>query len=203
MIDVAHERLRVGVSQNRMRDVSAEPSGEEVLNGAARMTSDTVSTRVLAMSRTPGGEVLVLIRRLAATGLLAGVGYSMFSTASQGRCPGGITHDGSFIDRLGNPTDVAPSCIEMTLRPSPVVYLVLALIVVVAVSRATRAESEAAALRTLSWAGLTVILAAVVAVVLAQLSFISIPLEDWDGTGLPPIPDWLAVDVAVSPMQGG
>ena len=167
------------------------------------MTSDTVSTPVLVTPRMPGGEVLVLIRRLVVTGLLAGLGYSMFSTAGQGRCPGGITHDGRFIDRLGNPTDVAPSCIEMTLRPSPVVYLVLALIVVVAVSRATRAENETAALRTLSWAGPAVILAAVVAVVLAQLSFLSIPLENWDGTGIPPIPGWLAVDASVSPMQGG
>ena len=168
------------------------------------MPSDTISARLPAMSTLPGPEVLVLVRRLVLTALVAGVGYALFSTASQGRCPGGISADGSFVDRLGNPTEVVPSCINLTLRPNPLVYLVLALIVVWAVTAAARnAHDEAAALRVLGWAGPAVILLAILAVALTMVTFFSISLESWDGTSVPSIPAWLAVDVEITPMEGG
>ncbi|MPV90318.1 hypothetical protein GB882_16715 [Georgenia ruanii] len=147
--------------------------------------------------------MLVLVRRLIVTAFVAGFGYSILSTGSQGYCPGGMDADGGFVDRFGNPTDIAPSCIAMTLRPSPVVYLLLALVVVWATIRAVqRANDAAAALRALSWAGPTVILLAVGAIVVTQTAFFSIPLANWDGTSAPPVPGWLAVDVVISPMQG-
>lgn len=169
------------------------------------MPSDTVSTPVAEAPQKLLDEVLALVRRLVVTALLAGVGYSVASSASQGYCPGGFDADGGFVDRLGQRTEVAPSCINMTLRPSPVVYLVLALIVVWAVSSsARRMNDRSVALAVLRWAGPTVVLVAVLAVVLTHVAFFSIPLESWDpGAGAPTVPDWLAVDIFIRPMQNG
>lgn len=166
------------------------------------MPSDTISARLHAVPTLPGREVLVLVRRLIITALIAGVGYSVLSTASQGRCPGGVGADGTFVDRLGNTTEVVPSCITLTLRPNPLIYLVLALVVVWAVTGVAQdSQDEAAALRTLERAGATVIVLAILAVALTMAAFFSISLESWDGTSAPPIPGWLVVDVAIVPIQ--
>lgn len=39
------------------------------------------------------------------------------------------------------------------------------------------------------------------ALVMTFVAFGSIPFDRWDGTGTPPIPGWLSVDVAVAPMS--
>lgn len=161
-------------------------------------SSDTINVRQSVVFIDP---VLVLVRRLIITALIAAVGYSVFSTASQGYCPGGVRADGTLIDRLGNPTEVVPACITMTLRPSPLVYLVLALIVARAVTRAVQVERDEA-LRVLGRAGPTVIITTVFAVVLTMAAFFSISLESWDGATAPPIPGWLVIDVVITPMQG-
>ena len=166
------------------------------------MPSDTTGVKPPEVSTMPGSEVIVPVRRLIITALVAAIGYSMFSTASRARCPGGVSSDGGFIDEFGKSTEVAPSCISMTLHPSPLVYLVLALIVVWAVTRIARGRDEATVLRVLSWTGPTVILVTILAIVLSRAAFSSIPIEYWDGTSDLPVPGWLHVDVVIAPMEG-
>lgn len=166
------------------------------------MPSDTTGVELSEVSTVPGREVLVLVRRLIVTALIAAVGYSLFSTGSQARCPGGFNADGGFIDEFGKASEVAPLCISITMRPSALVYLVLALIVVWAVTKTVQKDwDEAAALRILGWAGPTVILVAVLAIVLSWAAFSSIPIESWDGTSDLSIPSWLDVDVVITSME--
>lgn len=164
----------------------------------------TISGQLPAHAVMPGGRVLDEVRRLVVTALVAGVGYSFFTSAGQGRCVGGVDADGGFVDRYGQQTDAVPACIDLTLRPSPVVFLVLAAIVAWVVTRVVRrATDEDAALRIIGRAGPAVIVAAIVSVVLSQVVFSAIPLEGWDGTGTPVVPGWLSVDVVISPMSTG
>lgn len=165
------------------------------------MPIDTINVRPPAAPTAGPRAALVMVRRLVITALVSGVGYSWFSTASQSYCPGGTSADGGFVDRHGNPTEVVPSCITLTLRPSPLVYLVLALIVAWAVARAAQNAQEAVAHRVLGRACGIVVITAVLAVVLTVAAFLSISLEGWDETRTPPIPGWLVVDVVITPMQ--
>ncbi|KAE8766122.1 hypothetical protein [Georgenia thermotolerans] len=165
------------------------------------MPSETTSARAYPISCAPRGEVRARVRRLVVTAVIAGFAYSGLSTASYGSCLGGTSADGGFADRFGNPTDVVPTCIDMALRPSGALYLLLALIVLGAVVRALQyAHDEAAALRALDLAGAIVIVVALGAAAVAQASFFSISFDSWDGTSTPPIPRWISVDVVVSPM---
>jgi hypothetical protein len=117
-------------------------------------------------------------------------------------CPGGKTADGGFTDAFGRSTEVTPPCISIAMRPSTLVYLVLALIVVWALTKVNqKARDETAAVRILGWAGPTVILVAILAIVLSHVSIFSIPIQRRDGTGDLPIPGWLNVDVVISSMH--
>lgn len=174
------------------------------MSGGDVMPSDTVSARLPDVVMRSDHQILVLVRRLVVTTVLSGLGYSLLTTASRGWCPGGIASDGSFVDRFGNTTEFAPACINLTLGPSPVVFLVLALVVLWAVTRVCRnPQDEAAALRDLTRAAGGVVVLTVLAVVLTTAAFSSISLESWDGSTVPQLPGWLAVDVTITPMQTG
>lgn len=167
------------------------------------MPNDTTDVEVDERATPQVGEVLSLVRGLIVWTLVAGFCYSMFSTASQGRCFGGTGSDGGFIDAAGHPTDTAPLCVTMTLRPSLLVYLMLALVVVWAVTRAARlSHRPEAAAADLHRGTIVVVLLAVLAAGVAMSSFRSPALDRWDGTGTPPIPGWISVDVSVRPMSG-
>jgi hypothetical protein len=171
--------------------------------GGIEMPNDTVDVRAPEAPMAQARETLVLARRLVVRAFLAGLGYSVLSVAGRGRCYGGIRADGGYLDRLGHATDAPPSCIVMTLHPSPVVYLILTVAVVWALSRSTRPGlGGAPAVRTLRRAARGVIVLALVAAGMAMAAFMSIPLDRWDGTGTPPIPGWLVVDVDTTPMNG-
>lgn len=151
----------------------------------------------------PGSVVIARIRRLLYVALAAGVLYSMFVSASKSGCPGGITDTGAFIDANGQPTDIAPVCVNMTLRPSPLVLIAIAAIVLWAIDRVLRrADTEASAVRILDRAALAIMIAAAVSVVIAQVWFALTPLYGLDGAGtyLWPFP-FGSVDLQTSPMS--
>ncbi|MDE0546138.1 hypothetical protein [Microbacterium sp. C7(2022)] len=152
----------------------------------------------------PGAAVIARIRRLLIVAVTAVAGYAMFMTASKGYCPGGITGDGRFLDAAGNPTDLAPSCISMTLQPSGLVYLALAAIVIGALTRVlNRAGDESSAVRILDRAAAIVAIVAVASVIISQVWFSLIPITSWDGTGtfVYPFP-FGSVEMTTSPMTG-
>lgn len=77
-------------------------------------------------------------------------------------------------------------------------------VVLWAVTRVCRnPQDEAAALRDLTRAAGGVVVLTVLAVVLTTAAFSSISLESWDGSTVPQLPGWLAVDVTITPMQTG
>jgi hypothetical protein len=150
----------------------------------------------------PGAAVIARIRRLISVTVVAGVLYCVFLGASKGGCAGGITGDGGFLDANGDLTDLAPSCVSMSLRPSPLMLLVLAGMVLFALRRVLRrAGDEASAIRILDRTALAVLLVAAVSVVIAQVWFGLIPMYGIgdSGTYIWPFP-FATVDFVTSPM---
>lgn len=156
-----------------------------------------------ALSTLPGAAVIRRIRRLLIWAIGAGVVYGTFGTASRGSCPGGFTGDGGFIDANGDATAVAPQCVQLNLRPSGIVFVVIAVIVIWAITRVLRqATDEAAAMRILDRAVIVIVTGVAAWMVLTLVSFLSIPLDQWDGSA----PFWFdftlgVVEVDQSPMQ--
>lgn len=149
-----------------------------------------------------GQRLVARIRRVLLTALLAALLYPAFMTASKGSCAGGVDGEGGFIDGTGRPIDQAPLCVQLELRPSPLVYVGLALLVWLALGRAMKESDEAGALKTLDrsalWAGCWVL----VAVVVSQVWFWLIPVDTLT-TGsfsvMSPFPFGL-IDVSTSPL---
>lgn len=166
------------------------------------MTQSDLAAVAPSVSLLPGAAVVARIRRLVVAALIAGVGYATFAAASRAYCPGGFSADGGFVDAAGDPTDVAPQCISVTLRPSPLVLIAIAVIVVWALHAVLRrAADEASALRILDRATLIVAIVAVASLVISQVWFALIPITEWFDTGVLvfPFPFGL-VDMVVGPM---
>ena len=150
----------------------------------------------------PGTEIIARIRRLLVVGVLAALGYAAFMSASKGYCPGGIG-DGGFIDAAGDPTDVAPRCVNLTLGPSPLIFAVIVGIAFWALTRVLRrAVDVPSAIRVVDRAAAAIAILAVASVVISQSWFALIPITDWDGTGsfFYPFP-FGSVDMVISSTQ--
>lgn len=157
------------------------------------------------LSTLPGAAILRRTRSLLFCALGAAFAYSVLSFASKGGCPGGVTGDGGFVDADGRATEIAPNCVNVTLQPSAIVFYAIALIVLVAITRVLRkADSEAAALRTLDRAAILLVAITAVWLVITHVSFVMIPLEQWDGGEFFPIPFTFGdVEIEITPMQRG
>ncbi|RLQ81556.1 hypothetical protein D9V28_13335 [Mycetocola zhadangensis] len=152
----------------------------------------------------PGAAIVARVRRLLIVAVGALLGYSVLASASSGFCPGGVNSDGGFLDASGAAVDAAPLCVQLTLRPSVVVYLAVAGIVLFALGRVLRtAEDEHSARRILDRAALLVMATVVACVVISQVWFAMLPITEWDGTGtfVYPFP-FGSVDMVTTPMTG-
>lgn len=168
----------------------------------SHMTTGERITAPSAASLLPGGVIIARIRQLVSAAIAAGVLYSVFTSAGKSGCLGGVTGSGGFLDANGTPTDVVPDCVNLALRPSPLLLLLLAVIVLMALGRVLRrAESEASALRVLDRATVIVIALAAASVLIAQVWFALIPLSGigGEGTYIWPFP-FGSVDFQRSPM---
>ena len=140
-------------------------------------------------------------RTLVLWAMIAAVLYSTL-VSSKGGCPGGFSTDGGFVDGSGNPTTVQPQCVQLVLQPSPMVYLVIALTVIIALARAARAVEVAAAMRTMKRAAFAAVGIAVVSMVIAVVWFLGIPMPATDGTVIFPFP-FGGGTMTVTPMEPG
>ncbi|GAA1962964.1 hypothetical protein [Agromyces allii] len=159
-----------------------------------------------AITSLPGAPIIRRIRRLLVVAGATGLFYGVLGTASKGGCPGGVTGDGGYLDANGDPTSVVPMCVTLTLRPAPIVLLVIVAIVLIAISRVLRsARSETAAMRTLDLAAVAIVGLTVAWWALTLVSFLSIDLQAWDGVGPFPYPDAMLGDIRidVSTMPAG
>lgn len=157
-----------------------------------------------AVTGLPGAVVIAGIRKMLIWTVVAGVVYSVFMSGSKGICPGGIDANGGFIDADGRSVEQAPLCVSLSLHPSVFVYVGIALIVLFALGRVTKAVDARAALRTMEraiqGAGLLVAIALVVSHVWFQLT----PLEQFSSdswTYFSPFPLGV-IDVSTDPMTG-
>lgn len=126
----------------------------------------------------PGRAVIARIRRVLVVSLVAALVYPAFMGASSSYCPGGVDGNGGFVDAAGIPIE-APSCIQLSLGPSPLVYLGIGLIVLLTINRVLRAVSERMALRILDRAAIGIGVLVIVAVVVSQVWFRMIPITDF------------------------
>lgn len=151
----------------------------------------------------PGAAIVARIRRLIVVAVFAAVAYSAFMSASKGYCPGGVTADGSFTDAIGNVVDIAPTCINLTLRPSGLIYLAIVAIVIGALTMVLRrASDQASAMKYLDRAAAGIAILVVLSVIVSQVWFGLIPITDWDGAGtfFYPFP-FGSVDLVTTPMN--
>jgi hypothetical protein len=156
------------------------------------------------LSTLPGAAVLLAVRRLLIWALVAAWVYGGIGTASKGYCPGGVAGDGGYVDAQGRATDVAPQCVTLALEPSGLIFALIAVIVLSAITRVVRrAPDESHGIRTLDRAILAIIVIVVVWAVVTQVSFAQIPVTGWDGVGPFHLPyTFGVVDVDVAPMEG-
>ncbi len=167
------------------------------------LAHDSVLRAELAAT-VPGAVLIARIRRLLVVSMLGAVAYAMFMGGGKSYCAGGISGAGGFIDGAGQPTTDAPMCIQLALGPSPLVYLAIALIVLLALGRVLRAGSESAALRTLDRAASGVLALVAVALVVSHVWFAVIPVADIDPrsfTIFSPFPLG-SIEVTTAPMTG-
>jgi hypothetical protein len=151
----------------------------------------------------PTQPIVARIRRLVVLAMVAALGYSALTRASKGYCPGGVNADGKFIDAAGNVTELAPSCVNLTLQPSVFIYVGIFAIVIGALTFVLRRASDVpAALRYLDRGAAAVVVLAVASVAISQVWFAMIPLTEWNGAGtfFYPFP-FGSVDLIITPMQ--
>ncbi|MFF2493500.1 hypothetical protein [Agromyces sp. NPDC058064] len=130
-----------------------------------------------SLSTLPGATIIRRIRRMIFAALGTGFVYSMVGTASKGGCQGGVT-DGGFVDGHGQPTEVAPTCVDLTLHPSPIVYTSIAVTVIVALTLVLRTgRTEASALKVIDRAVIVIIAGTLAWAALTMISFLAIPLD--------------------------
>jgi hypothetical protein len=134
------------------------------------------------VAEIPGAIVLRRVRKLLITALVGALAYSLLTTGTWARCLGGYDGSGGFIDGSGEATELAPTCLTLTLRASPLIYIAIALVVIVALSSIVRkASSEADALRYLDTARAIIVVLIAVCVVVSHVWFWNLPVQDWDG----------------------
>ncbi|WP_291055377.1 hypothetical protein [Herbiconiux sp.] len=172
------------------------------------MTEVLEGVRVSAESEraafVPGAAVIARIRRMVIAAVVAGLIYSFLTVASKGICVGGVDGSGGFIDSSGNPTDAAPSCLILTLGPNPLMLVLFAAIVVLALTRVlNRAQSEKDAVRIIDRSVVAVAVLAALGIVISQIWFGLIPTWDWTPTGsysfVYPFP-FGSVELSITPM---
>ncbi|MCK2035291.1 hypothetical protein KZC51_04000 [Microbacterium sp. SSW1-49] len=155
-----------------------------------------------AVAGLAGVAVIGRIRRVLILAVIAAMIYPTLMVASSGFCPGGVDGNGGFIDASGRPVDEPLPCIQMTLGPSPLVYVGIALIVLLALGRVMRASDEATALRTLDREAIGVAALVSVAVVVSVVWFRMIPLDQFSSGSwsvFSPFP-FGVISVDVTPM---
>lgn len=140
------------------------------------LTSTTETPARPAVALLPEWTVLRGARRLLILSLIAGVAYSFFSTAS----------------RVAKTAPAAPDhpaySIDLTLHPSPLVYVAIAIVFFSAIQRVlTRANNEATALRTFRRASRLVLFISLGSAVIALVWFFTYPLGGWPETNM-----WIA-----------
>lgn len=159
-----------------------EPSDPYALTESEEITLSPVRIGGTAPSigSPVGAFLLVGSRRLVVAAMIATVAYSVLLRGSTGYCGLNVANGGIAL-MSGRPDD-ARSCIELVLTPSPLTYIGIGLIVIVALTRAIQSASEGAALRILNQSAIAELALALIAIAISQLWFSVLPLVIFQAT---------------------
>lgn len=149
----------------------------------------------------PEAPIIARVRRLAIVAATSALAYSIFTTAGKSYCAGGIDADGSFTDAAGRATEDPPSCMNLVLAPSGLIYFAIVMIVIGALTRALRASDHAEAIRLIDRAAATIWVVAAASVIVSQVWFALIPLDDYrEGVLVYPFP-FGSVELTITPLR--
>ncbi|KTR82098.1 hypothetical protein NS220_19070, partial [Microbacterium testaceum] len=114
-------------------------------------------------------------------GIVAAGALGAFVRGTHGSCLGGLASDGNgFLDANGEPTDVEPLCGTVTMTPSPLVFVLLGIIVVAALTRVLgRATDVDHALRILNNARMTIVVVTLVGLAVTWFAIMTLRVDDW------------------------
>lgn len=131
----------------------------------------------------PGAAIIAGIRSLVIWGIVAAVTIGLFVRGSYGSCSGGLASDGEgFLGADGKPTDIEPICGTVTMSPSPLIYVIFAVIVVAALTRVLgRATDIDHALRILNNARMTIVVVTLVGLAVTWFAIMTLRIDDWSG----------------------
>lgn len=149
----------------------------------------------------PGAEIVVGIRSLLIWAIVAATMLAVFLRGSMGSCSGGITGSGGFLDAQGQPTDIAPMCGSVTMSANPLVYVAIALIVVMSLTRILgRAGTVEQALRIVNNARMVIVVLTLVTFVVGYWAITTLRVEDWNNYSIfIPFP-FTSFDISTHPM---
>ncbi len=129
----------------------------------------------------PGAPIIAGIRSLVIWVVVAAAILGMFVRGTHGSCSGGLASDGEgYIGADGKPTDIEPICGTVTMSPSPLVFAILAIIVVTALTRVLgRATDVDHALRILNNARMVIVVVALTGLVVGWWAIMTLRIDDW------------------------
>ncbi|MFV9424000.1 hypothetical protein [Microbacterium sp. S1037] len=129
----------------------------------------------------PGAPIIAGIRSLVIWGVVAAAILGMFVHGTHESCSGGLASDGEgYIGADGKPTDIEPICGTVTMSPSPLVFAILAIIVVTALTRVLgRATDVDHALRILNNARMVIVVVALTGLVVGWWAIMTLRIDDW------------------------
>ncbi len=134
----------------------------------------------------PGSALLVGIRSLLVWAIVASAVSAMFLRGTHQSCSGGLAANGQgFIDAGGAPTAIEPRCGSIELSPSPLLFALLAVVVIGTITRILRrAGDEDHAFRMLNNARMAIVVLTLVALAVGWVAIMTVHVDDWSSFSL-------------------
>lgn len=145
------------------------------------MTDPRATDTDTATPLLPGAEIVVGIRSLLIWGVVAATVAGMFVRGTHTSCSGGVSATGDgFIGPDGTPTDVEPLCGTVTMSPSPLLFVIMAFIVIGSLTRVLRrADDVTQALRIVNNARMALVVVTLVALAVSWIAIMTLHVDDW------------------------
>lgn len=146
----------------------------------------TTTTAESTTPLLPGSAIIVGIRSLLIWAIVSSALVATFLRGTHASCSGGLASDGrGFLGPDGAPTDIEPRCGTVTLSPSPLLFLLFAVIVIGAITRILRrAENEDHAFRILNNARMAIVVLSLVGLAVGWIAIMTLRVDDWSSFSL-------------------
>jgi Na+/H+-dicarboxylate symporter len=166
------------------------------------LTTDSSTDTDTDPKLLPGAALVVGIRSLVIWGVVAAAVLGTFLRGVHQSCSGALASDGtSFLGADGTPTDIEPRCGTVSMSPSPLVFVLLAAIVIGALTLILRrADDTDQAFRILGNARMALVIVTLVALAVGWIAIMTLKVDDWSSFALySPLP-FAQFDVDTTPI---